>query len=743
MSEDSDKKPHFWINDGDVDYIDNDPRSRSTPISRDYSVHGATLTTSIQQIKSLHSRKTTPISNEKIIFKINLPQDEVADSRKYSSSIFRDNKLSINALSKKNEAIVSTSIEYFEEFFSKILQYKENEGKRYNNLKYIEDITPMSIEEYDFIADEDSGSINLQVTLLPKLENQEYESLVVFLGNMITEVEGYINYEESFVLPDNTPVLNVILPSSGALSVLNQEFIYRAEPTRFFEISQSTREVHGNISDFELDSSVDIDELPIVCILDDGVHLPDNLNSLLVDQRVSSPDITEFTANHGTKVATRIIFGDDFEQQLRNGILVPKARVISVIFTSGNGLDISEASMVNAIRFAVNNYSSATSTFCLAYNATEPIKDTSVSNLAFEIDAQVSKGINFVVPTGNHKLYEAYRSDVSELLDDDQVRLACPAESLHALTIGSIANKSNEFSLFGDHKLSPFSRIGNGFCGFLKPELVYPGGNISIVQDELRLDVETTVPLINSQGGIEYDHGTSFATPLAASDLARLTEVVPEKDPLIARGLLLHHSKKEILESPELFHDKIFGLGQGDYESAISSIKKKVTYIRRGKIKRSLKERVKFWIPSEIAQLSVGKGIAPSVRLTVTCLSVPPVDKAMGEEYLRAYITTSLHYLNSNGNDNRKNPSGELGRTKWRNLHHFSQELSNFKEGDWQLWLSLMSKPELDNSVEVEYVLLITIENLSRNDLDLHQSILNETESRFVLIQEVDVDVNT
>lgn len=742
MNGDSEKKPHFWINDGDVEFIENNPRARSQPIERDFSIHGATLTTSVQKIKALHSRNKTPISKKKIIFKINLPQDEIADSRKYSSSIFSENKLTINALSKKNEAIVSTTPEYFDEFYGKIIQYKENEGRRYNNLKYIEDIVPMDVKEQDFEVEKHGDSLDLQVTLLPKLEDSEYESLVSYLVDIISAVNGHINFDESYTLPDSTPVLNVILPSNGDLSVLNQEFIYKAETSRFFEISQSTKEVFGDVSTLELDSNININELPIVCILDDGVYLPENLSSLLVNQQVSSPDIKEYSANHGTKVATRIIFGDDFEEQLERGVLVPKVRVISVIFTSGNHKDISEGKMINAIRFAVNNFSNETTTFCLAYNATTPINDTTVSNLAFEIDVQVRKGLNFVVPTGNHKLYEIYKKDVSDLLDDDQIRLACPAESLHALTIGSIANKFNEFSLFGNHKLSPFSRIGNGFCGFLKPDLVYPGGNISIVEDTIKLDVETTIPLINNEGLIEYDHGTSFSTPLAASDLARLTELVPDKDPLIARGLLLHHSKKEILDTPEVFSDKIFGLGQGDYESSNSSIKKKVTYIRRGKIKRSLKERVKFFIPSDIASLSVGKKVSPPVKLTVTCLSIPPVDKAMGEEYLRAYLTTSLHYLNSAGTSHTKNPSEELGRTKWRNLHHFSQDLSNFSEGDWELWLSLMSKPELDNDFEVDYVLLITLENLSENDLDLHQSIINETDNRFVLLQEIDVDLN-
>lgn len=157
--------------------------------------------------------------------------------------------------------------------------------------------------------------------------------------------------------------------------------------------------------------------------------------------------------------------------------------------------------------------------------------------------------------------------------------------------------------------------------------------------------------VINSNGFITLDFGTSFSTPLAAFDLSSLqysvieylnsigdTEDSDRKAAFISRGLLSHHAISIDTMSKETTEDynKIYGCGYGNLENAKESFLSKPTYIRYGKMNRKTKEKVGFLIPSVLSdKRKSGEKLA---RLTVTCLSISPVDISKGSEYLRAIL---------------------------------------------------------------------------------------------------------
>lgn len=734
-----DPKSHFWIPDSEVEEIIHTPRAIPTPLNIDHVSHGNTLKLGIQSVESKHKEKETPISKELVIFKITLDEDDQADSRGDYKKIFESNNLKINAVKKSNEAIVSSSPINFKEFTNKLTNYIEKKGKSQNFFQYIKSISPLEVTDIQtkrlLAKKEEEEILDMQITLIPKLGEEVYEKMIGYLLEEIKKVNGELGEDGLYFLSDQTPVLRVLLPSSGVDMVTDQEIILKAEPSPFFDVSEKRNGSPIDISNLPLGIEDNLSELPIVCILDNGIKFPENIEDCIADKWIAK-GIQGFTAEHGTKVASRAVFGDNLDEQVRNGKLTPRVRVIDAVIHDGV-TPLYEGTLIKRIQNAVEDIKVATTTFCLSFNEQLPIEDSTVGNLAFEIDCLSRQGVNFALPTGNHSLWKVY-DNLEHIADDTSSRLAAPGESFFGVTVGSITRDEHNQSISRKKELSPFSRIGFGFSGSNKPDLVYPGGNVYRKESKAFIAANSAAYVINNKGFLVQDFGTSYSAPIAAADIALLTDVVPNKDPFVARGLLIHHAQESehVIENPEIF-EKMYGCGIGSYENAKDSYRDRATFIRKGSMSRLVKQRVKFWMPSTLAaQSKAGKNVA---KVTVTCLSLSPVDRGMGSEYLRGYIDASFHMLNSKGKEKTQNPSGKKGRKPWSHVQHFSQIFRVFNPGDWQIWLQLFTKPEIENDDEIDYVLIVTIENMTQNDVDVHGAIEVEAESRFQVLTEVQV----
>ncbi len=735
------EKQHFWIPNSEVEFVNHKPRNIKSPLDIDHVEHGKALSEGISLIKKAHNQKKTPISDELVIFQVELNEGKQADNRGDYKEIFEKNKMKINAIGKSNVAIVSASPSNLENLNKKVKKYTDKNGKSYNFFQYIKSISHVEAEHKQTIQliEEKKTSndiVDMQVTLVPKLSTDLYEKILGYLMEQIKSVNGEIGEDGIYFLSDNTPVLRILVPSSGIDVLTEQEIILRAEQSPFFEISNQKNTNAVDIKQIPLEFQENPDELPIVCILDDGIQFPDSLNDCVAGTW-KADGITDSTSVHGTKVASRAIFGDDLESQVSNNKLIPKVRVINAVISDGTS-PIYEGTMINRIQQAVEAIRGVTSVFCLCFNDNRyPIGDDNIGNLAYEIDCLIKTGVNFVIPSGNHNLWKFYNS-LDDILDDSSSRISAPSESFFAVTVGAITNDYFPKSVAGKNELAPFSRVGYGFSGSYKPEIVYPGGNVYMENNQGYIAPNSAAYVINKNGFLEPEFGTSFSAPLAAADLAQLTVTVPDQDPLIAKALLMHHAKIDdtiILDTE--FEERMYGRGVGDYQSARSSNPNRATYIRRGKMERLVKHRVRFWMPSTLADVAQKK--KQVAKITVTCLYLPPIDKGMGVEYLRGYIDTSLHSINSNGKSVTTNPSGKKGRKEWQNFHHFEKVFSVFDPGDWQIWLQLFSKPEVTE--EINYALIVTVENLTEENVSVHEGIEVETGTRFQNLTEVPVSI--
>ncbi|KAA0776205.1 hypothetical protein DT250_04330 [Bacillus sp. AR2-1] len=731
-------RDHLWIGKDEVENVQHNPTSRTKKLNIDHYEHGQRLSEGINNIKHKHQSKKSPISDEIIIFKVELDENNAVDSRGDHKSIFSDNNLKINSIQRSHQAIVSTSPDEFEKLDNKLKKYIEKNGHSSNFFQNIKSINEVSTNEKEVRLPEKGKEEknDLQITLMPNLDQKIYNKMITYIKGEITNLQGEIIDE--YYLSDNTPVLRVLLPSSGISILADQEIILRLEPTRFFGPTSSKPNTTQELNGVQIQFDTNPKELPIVCILDDGINFPEYLSDCIAGKWPSADIVS--TCEHGTKVASRAIFGDNLDEQVHKGILTPKVRVIDAVISDGQS-GISEKTLIERIQSAVMAIKNTTQIFCLSFNDGEPIDEFMVSDLAYELDVlSKEQNVQFVVPTGNHRLWTAYPT-LADIIDDDDSRIAAPAESFYGLTIGSITRGEHIHSLSRKNELSPFSRVGFGIAGTEKPNLVYPGGNVYIDQEEAFIDRHSAAYIINNRGLMVQDYGTSFSTPLAAADLAILTADTPEKDSLIAKALLIHHANNEISSLPddemELFK-KMHGNGTGNLTIAKNSYSNIATYIRKGTMSRLVKQRVKFHMPTNLAdQKKAGKAVS---NVKVTCISIPPVNKSMGEAYLRGYISASLHSRNSNDTLKTTNPPNEQGRKKWKHIHHFSKTFNMFNPGDWEIWLQLYTKPEIDDEEEVNYVLIVSIEDLSGAEIDIYDGIELDVGSRFQYLTEIEID---
>jgi hypothetical protein len=154
---------------------------------------------------------------------------------------------------------------------------------------------------------------------------------------------------------------------------------------------------------------------------------------------------------------------------------------------------------------------------------------------------------------------------------------------------------------------------------------------------------------------------------------------------------------------------------------------------------RLIKERVAFYMPTTIADYSRPK--IPVAKVNVTCLFLAPMEQRLGYEYLRAYIDSSLHCINSKGTLETRNPPNKEGRNKWQPIQHYSQIFTAFDPGDWQIWLQLFTKPEVSNDEKIKYTLIVSIEDLTGEDVEVYGGIELESGSRFRTLTEVHAEL--
>lgn len=323
-------------------------------------------------------------------------------------------------------------------------------------------------------------------------------------------------------------------------------------------------------------------EAPAVCVIDSGIQEGHVYLAPAIDIATSRcflpgatpTDVADFVApaGHGTRVAGAVLYGEtvprDGTPQLP--FWIQNARVLD----QHNRMP-EELFPPAAIRAAVEHFhlnGRNTRVFNHSINATAPSRTRYMSAWAAEIDKLcyqhdilIVQSTGNVPSSGNAPLIGVKEHLIADrqfpaYLCEPSCRVANPAQSLQALSVGSVAYgafESGGWKSFAEEPGHPsaFSRSGFGIWGVIKPEVVECGGDAVRTENNppdvrvgggvpgvcpqlVRSTMHPPSPAVASDAG-----GTSFAAPKVARIAAAVQKVLPEEPALLWRALIVQSAQ--------------------------------------------------------------------------------------------------------------------------------------------------------------------------------------------------------
>lgn len=386
---------------------------------------------------------------------------------------------------------------------------------------------------------------------------------------------------EAVKLPDGFTVRVEVSGKGLRDFVLNYPYVFEVVEPDDIELPQR---VESGTSDnpFSATLSAPNSQSPAVCVIDSGIQEEHRLLAPAIDGAeshcflpgVPTNQVTDTVrpAGHGTRVAGAVLYGQE----------VPRTGAVQLPFWVQNARVLDgdcrmpvELFPAAAIRAVVEKYHGGprqTRLFNHSINASVPCRLRHMSSWAAEIDElsgrhdilviQSAGNLSASVGLPGHSIRDhlAAGREYPDYLDEPACRIANPAQSLQALTVGSVAHRVFEaggwrsFAPDGDHP-SAFSRSGQGIWNVIKPEVVEYGG------DNLRT-AATPPDVATPQHGREcYPElvrstlyppgpaadrdavGTSFAAPKVAHIAAHLQQLLPNESCLLYRALIVQSAR--------------------------------------------------------------------------------------------------------------------------------------------------------------------------------------------------------
>lgn len=298
----------------------------------------------------------------------------------------------------------------------------------------------------------------------------------------------------------------------------------------------------------EIKEPIDGVEYPIVGILDSGIAGIKHLTPWLSESNYSSYPEEYTDKGHGTFVSGILLYGDELENKTYSGLEGCKI-FDATVFPKGS---IDEDELIDNIREAIRR-NSQIKIWNMSLGTNQTCESDVFSDFGMALDnIQEVHNILICKSAGNCKNF---------LKNKPVSRIARSADSVRALVVGSIAHKKSLNDMAEINHPSPFSRVGHGPAGIIKPELVSYGGNAGV--NELGMPVISGVHSFGITGGVISAVGTSFSTPRISALIAALDYNINDSfNPTLLKALAIHSSK--YLEGQSMpTKDKIKSLGFG------------------------------------------------------------------------------------------------------------------------------------------------------------------------------------
>ena len=483
--------------------------------------------------------------------------------------------------------------------------------------------------------------------------------------------------ELGMVFPDSVQV-RVRMNGAGFRDVI-LNFPHLFEVALPPELQQPTIESHGQQVQAELVVRPPADGAPTVCVIDSGIEeghrwLEPAINSdtsRCFLPGVEPDDVADyvFPQGHGTRVAGAVLYPDAIPVigEVEPVTWIQNARVLDKNNKLPDALPPEEYLHEVVAHFHVAPC--FTKTFNHSINANVPCPKQRMTSWAAKLD-QLSheQEVLFIQSTGNQSRFDngdqanpglrahldAGRQPPEHQLEAS-MRVANPAQSLHALTVGSVSagvfeDANTRSFAAGEHLPSGFSRAGYGEpWSVVKPEVVEIGGDLVYAKNPprlVRVHPDVAIELLNStmygQPACAKDGvGTSFAAPKVTHIAAHLQNLFPAASPLLYRALIVQSARWPGWADNEDDKDKVLrliGYGLPSLARATRNSETRVTLITPDAeiIPSKQLHLYSIRIPEELRSAALEAKIQIDVTLAYTAL--PRRTRARRTGYLETWL---------------------------------------------------------------------------------------------------------
>lgn len=354
----------------------------------------------------------------------------------------------------------------------------------------------------------------------------------------------------------------------------------------------------------------DDEDAPLIGVIDSGISAHPLLRDIVVGQiGVPAALGTADEWGHGTAVSGVAVFGD-LRGQLVAGELSRSARICGAKVTNDRGdfddRELVPAQMRNAIQ-ALREQHGCRIFVCALADRNRVYTGGKVGawaatldELARELDVVIVVAAGNRYPRSGANLEEAVTDYPGYLLEANN-RFFEPAGAVNVITVGSLSHGSGINEELAEYiyvrpitlelEPSPFTRVGPGVGGAIKPDLVDLGG--TMVFDPATLSLRGGKELA-SAGVLTLHHryldrlltsgsGTSYAAPMVANKAAKILAVLPQASANLIRALLVgsasvpREATERLAIEGEDATTSICGFGRVDTERAGYSADARVT----------------------------------------------------------------------------------------------------------------------------------------------------------------------
>lgn len=492
-----------------------------------------------------------------------------------------------------------------------------------------------------------------------------------------------------------------------------------------------------------LDSS-EADSNVTIGIIDGGISDDNSFLKSYVIAREEYVSKEYQNHSHATFIASTIQFGNEL-----NGLENTEKHRFSFVdvvaipngdITVGPIDSIGEEELMEIIEAVMEKYADTTKIWNLSLGIESKICTGSMSDLGIFLDyIQDKYQVQIFVSSGNLNTLPLREWPPQTSLGERD-RIISPADSVRAITVGSVALYDSDDSMVKTMQPSPFSRRGPGANYIVKPDIVDYGGNLS---KTLHID-GLGMRGLDIYGNVIEGNGTSYSTPRAVQKFASIYDEMAEKDILLAKAMLIHSARMNSRDLLKQNQDNIkyygFGMPSISAQDILQCSEDEVTLVFRQKVTQgSHLEMRDFPYPESL--IRDGKYFG---EIGMTLAYNPILDDRYGREYCRTNIDVSFGICRIDNNGKTKfsgcvpleitwDEKFEKARVengfKWSPIKSYYRKISKgIRIGDgWKIRIDMNPRNEITVPAQ-EFVLIVTIKG--PEGVDIYSEVINGLRER-------------